>query len=137
MRKLIVIAAIVLAATTAEARETRSLTRADVQVAATDQAETVDKSSGATNTSEVATAPDVAKPADPPKFVARPAAVEPTPSQVAPTATTQPDTTDAFGADAAKLSTAKTVKADKPRHRQRDWTESRIIGELHRHGIYW
>ena len=132
MRKLIVIAAIVLAATTAEARETRSLTRADVQVAATDQAETVDKSSGATNTSEVATAPDVAKPADPPKFVARPAAVEPTPSQVAPTATTQPDTTDA-----AKLSTAKTVKADKPRHRQRDWTESRIIGELHRHGIYW
>jgi hypothetical protein len=132
VRKLIVIAAIVLAATTAEARETRSLTRADVQVAATDQAKTVDKSSGATNTSEVATAPDVAKPADPPKFVARPAAVEPTPSQVAPTATTQPDTTDA-----AKLSTAKTVKADKPRHRQRDWTESRIIGELHRHGIYW
>jgi hypothetical protein len=132
VRKLIVIAAIVLAATTAEARETRSLTRADVQVAATDQAKTVDKSSGATTTSEVATAPDVAKPADPPKFVARPAAVEPTPSRIAPAATTQPDTTDA-----AKLPTARIAKADKPRHRQRDWTESRIIGELHRHGIYW
>ena len=28
-------------------------------------------------------------------------------------------------------------KAEKPRRKQRYWTEGRIIGELHRHGIYW
>ena len=27
-------------------------------------------------------------------------------------------------------------RAEKPRHK-RYWTEGRIIGELHRHGIYW
>jgi hypothetical protein len=132
MRKLIVVAAVILASATAEAAQTRSLTRADVQVAATDQAKPPDASnpSEATKSSEAATAPDVAKPADPPKFVERPA-VEPMRSQTAPTAT-RPST-----ADVTRLSTAKTAKADKPRHQQSYWTESRIIGELHRHGIYW
>jgi hypothetical protein len=132
MRKLIVIAAMVLAAATAEAGQTRSLTRADVQVAAADPAKPVDASKilEVTKSSEAATAPDTAKPADPPKFVERPAAVEPARSQTAPV--TEPSPTDA-----AKPSTSGIAKADKPRHRQRDWTESRIIGELHRHGIYW
>jgi hypothetical protein len=30
----------------------------------------------------------------------------------------------------------KTARAEKPR-RKRYWNEARIIGELHRHGIYW
>jgi hypothetical protein len=134
MRKLIVIAAMVLASATAQAGQTRSLTRADVQVAATDPAKPVDgsKTSEVTKSSEAATAPDVAKPADPPKFVERPPAVEPTRSQPAPTAATQPSP-----ADVTTPSTAKAARADKPRHKQRYWTESRIIGELHRHGIYW
>ena len=133
MRKLIVIAAMVLVSATAEAAQTRSLTRADVQVAATDRAKPLDASepSEATRLSEAATAPDAAKPADPPKFVERPA-VEPMRSQTAPTAATQPST-----AEVTKLSTAKAAKAEKPRHQQRYWTESQIIGELHRHGIYW
>jgi len=133
MRRLIVVAAMILASATAEAAQTRSLTRADVQVAATDQAKPPDASNPleATKSSGAATAPDVAKPADPPKFVERPA-VEPMRSQTAPTIATQPST-----ADATKLSTEKPAKADKPRHQQSYWTESRIIGELHRHGIYW
>jgi hypothetical protein len=134
MRKLIVAVAMVVASTTAQAEQIRSLTRADVQVAATDQAKPADasKASETTKSSEAATAPDVAKPADPPKFVARPAPVEPTRSQAAPAAATQPSTTDV-----TKPSTSKTAKADRPRHKRRGWTESRIIGELHRHGIYW
>lgn len=132
MRELMVIAAMVLASTTAEAGRTRSLTRADVQVATTDQARPVDTPSEAPKSSEAAAAPDVAKPADPPRYVERPAAVEPTRSQTAPAAATQPSATDV-----TKPSTSRTAKADKPRHQQRYWTESRIIGELHRHGIYW
>ena len=129
MNKLIVIAAMVLVSTTAQAKQTRSLTRADVQVAATEQAKPVDASgtSVATKSSEVGTPADAAKPADPPKFVARPAAVEPTRPQAAPPS----------AADVTMPSTSRTAKADKPRRKHRDWTESRIIGELHRHGIYW
>jgi hypothetical protein len=32
--------------------------------------------------------------------------------------------------------TPQTAKTDKPKHKKY-WTEARIIGELHRHGIYW
>jgi hypothetical protein len=32
--------------------------------------------------------------------------------------------------------TASAPRAEKPR-RKRYWNEGRIIGELHRHGIYW
>jgi hypothetical protein len=133
MRKLIAIAAMVLASASAEAGQTRSLTRADLQVAATDPAQPVDASkTSEAKSSEAAITPDVAKPADPPKLVERPAAVEPTRSQPAPTAATQPSPSDV-----TTPSTAKAARADRPRHKQRDRTESRIIGELHRHGIYW
>ena len=134
MNKLIVIAAMVLVSTTAQAKQTRSLTRADVQVAATEQAKPVDASgtSVATKSSEVGTPADAAKPADTPKFVARPAAVEPTRPQAAPATVAPPS-----AADVTMPSTSRTAKADKPRRKHRDWTESRIIGELHRHGIYW
>ena len=62
------------------------------------------------------------KPAEASKYVERPAAVSTAP--------------EAPIADAAKPVAARTPRAErrKPRH---DWTEARIIGELHRHGIYW
>jgi len=77
------------------------------------------------------TTPAVAAPAETPKateapkYVDRPALVEP--KAVQPNA--QPATPVAEN-------TASAPKAEKPR-RQRYWTEGRIIGELHRHGIYW
>ena len=61
-----------------------------------------------------------ATPADAPKYVDRPAAVN--------TATAAP------AADAVKPAPVQKAERRKPR---RDWTEARIIGELHRHGIYW
>jgi hypothetical protein len=33
--------------------------------------------------------------------------------------------------------TASAPRAEKPRRKERYWTEGRIISELHRHGIYW
>ena len=72
--------------------------------------------------------------AEAPKYIERPTAVE-----------TKTDTpkADAPKADAPKVEQtaesakpAKTARAEKPRHK-RYWTEGRIIGELHRHGVYW
>jgi hypothetical protein len=111
MRKFILIAAMVLASATAQAGQSRSLTLAandDQPAAATDQAK------------EAAKPVEAPKAAETPTYVERPAAVE---------TTTQPPK-----ADAGKPVT--TAKADKPRHKNH-WTEARIIGELHRHGIYW
>ena len=117
MRKFILIAAMVLASVTAQAGQSRSLTRAanDQPAAATDQAKDQVK--------ETATPVETPKAAEAPKFVDRPAAVDAT------TTTAQPSK-----ADAGKPVT--TAKADKLR-RNNHWTEARIIGELHRHGIYW
>ena len=117
MRKFILIAAMVLASATAQAGQSRSLTLAanDQPAATTDQAKDQVK--------ETATPVETPKAAEAPKFVDRPAAVDAT------TTTAQPSK-----ADAGKPIT--TAKADKLR-RNNHWTEARIIGELHRHGIYW
>ena len=118
MRKFILIAAMVLASATAQAGQSRSLTLAannDQPAAATDQAKDQLK--------ETATPVETPKAAETPKFVDRPAAVDTT------TTAAQPSK-----ADAGKPVT--TAKADKLR-RNNHWTEARIIGELHRHGIYW
>jgi hypothetical protein len=60
-----------------------------------------------------------------PKYVERPALVEPKgePSDAQP----------------SKPVAAKTASVPKPRRTAHKgyWTEGRIIGELHRHGIYW
>ncbi len=131
MRQLILIAAMVLVSATAQAGQTRNLTLASAEgQAATDQAKPVEttQSSESSRSVEVTPPPDAAKPAETPKFVERPAAIGTAPTQCAP----QPTTTDA-----AKPATTQTAKADRPKHRQRGWTESQIIGELHRHGIYW
>jgi hypothetical protein len=117
MRKFILTAAMVLASATAQAGQSRSLTLAanDQPAATTDQAKDQVK--------ETATPVETPKAAEAPKFVDRPAAVDAT------TTTAQPSK-----AEAGKPVT--TAKADKLR-RNNHWTEARIIGELHRHGIYW
>jgi|SRR5450631_1127642 len=135
MRKLIVIAAIVLASTTAQAGQSRGLTLASADEPAAGAAPAkpgeASEISETSRSAEPATPSDVAKPADAPKFVERPAAVDTT-QAATPTAAAQPTE-----ADVAKPCTSQCAKADRPRHRPREWTESRIIGELHRHGIYW
>jgi len=108
MRQLILIATMVLASATAQAGQPRSLTLA---AANNDQP-------AATDQAQPAGAP---KPAETQNYVERPAAVEPaTPAQPPK-------------ADAGRRITAR---AERAKHRDR-WTEARIIGELHRHGIYW
>jgi hypothetical protein len=113
MRKFILVAAIALASASAQAgeiRETRNLTLAASDQAPVETLKAEDK------------VVDTAKPAEAPKFVDRPSAVG--------TAAEAPK------ADVAKPVAAATPKADKPKRRHY-WTEARIIGELHRHGIYW
>jgi len=109
MRKFILIAAMVLASATAQAGQSRSLT-----MAAND-----DQPAAATDQPKPVEAP---KAAETPTYVERPAALD-------TTTTTQPPKTD-VGKPVA------TAKADKLRHKHY-WTEARVIGELHRHGIYW
>ena len=132
MRKLILIAGFVMASAAAQAGEPRSLSMASdatpvVSPAAAPVAETP-------KTAEVAAPAEAPQAAEAPKFVERPALVE-------PAKTEQPKTEQTKAAqpnvEPAKPATEKTAsKAEKPRHK-RYWTELRIIGELHRHGIYW
>jgi len=121
MRKFVLIAAMVLASATAQAGQSRSLTLAandDQSAAATDQA----KDQAKDQVTQTAAPVETPKTAETLKFVERPAAVDTTTSA-------QPPKADA-GRPVA------TAKADKLR-RKNHWTEARIIGELHRHGIYW
>jgi hypothetical protein len=120
MRKFILIAALVLASASAQAAGSRSLTLAssdDQATAATEQPKPADTAQSA----DAPKAVEETKPAETPKYADRPAAVN--------TATDTPK------ADAAvKAAPVQKTERRKPR---RDWTEARIIGELHRHGIYW
>src|SRR5260370_23627746 len=116
MRKFILIAAMVLASATAQAGQSRSLTLAanDDQPAAADQAKDQVK--------ETAKPVEAPKATETPTYLERPAAVDTTTSAQPPKADTGKPVT--------------TANANKPRHGQY-WTQARIIGELHRHGIYW
>jgi hypothetical protein len=135
MRKFILIAGFVLASATAQA-EPRSLSLAgsDVQAAPTpaktvEMGKTAEAPQAETTKSDAtkSDAPKVETPkAEAPKYIERPAAVE-TPKAEAPKV-------EQTNVEPAKP--VKSAKADKPRHK-RYWTEGRIIGELHRHGIYW
>jgi len=80
--------------------------------------------------SDAAPAAETPKAVDTPKFIERPTLVEPKaePVQVQQS-TTAP-------AKPAARKTASTYRTEK-RYHKRYWTEGRIIGELHRHGIYW
>jgi hypothetical protein len=113
MRKLILIAALVLISASAQAGASRGLTMAaNDPPAAADQP----KATEAAKTE----APNTEAPkAETPKLVERPAA-ETTP--------------EAPRAD--QLRPTPDKKAEKPKHR-RESTEARVIYELHRHGIYW
>ena len=116
MRKFVLIAAMVLVSATAQAEQTRSLITASADEPAATQANQAEPSKA-----------DAATPAatsETPKFVERPAAVDATTPAEADSCKPTPRT--------AKIDT----KTDKPRHKKY-WTEARIVGELHRHGIYW
>jgi len=112
MRKFILIAALVLASASAQAAGSRSLSLAsnDDQTV-TEQPKAVEE-----------TKPVETPKAETPKYVDRPAAVN--------------MATETTKTDAVQPPTIPAPKVAKRKPR-RDWTEARIIGELHRHGIYW
>jgi hypothetical protein len=116
MRKFILIAALVLVSTTAQAGVSRGLT-----VASNDEPAAAEQPKAA----EAPKAVEAPKPAEAPKYVDRPAAVN--------------TTTEAPKADVAKPvadNNPQTPKVEKPK-RKRESTEACVIYELHRHGIYW
>jgi hypothetical protein len=139
MRKFVLIAAMILASATAQAGQSRNLS----PVAANDEqpATTTTTAAPQPKAAEIDApqfqAPTPPAPPAPPAYEARPPAVAPvatTPSAAPPLATAPPTTTaiPPAKADAPR----KTAKAGRGR-RGGAMTEARIIGELHRYGIYW
>jgi hypothetical protein len=136
MRKFLLATAFVLISAAAQAGQSRSLSVASVdeQPAATLVKAADATSTVPTNTLQASTASNQSTPLkcaetstpDAAKFAERPPGVNASP---ATTAATQPQP-----ADAAR--TSRHARASRPRH-MNDWTEARIVGELHRHGIYW
>jgi hypothetical protein len=136
MRKLILIAGFVLASATAQAGEPRSLSLASDAPSAAAPAPAA--AAPAAETPKTAEAPQET---EAPKYTERPALVE-TKSEPAKTEQVKTEQPMAEQSKAAQSNVdpakpGKTAsRAEKPRHK-RYWTEGRIIGELHRHGIYW
>jgi hypothetical protein len=131
MRKIILVAAMVLASASAQAGGPRSLSLASSSETAAPQ--TTNATAAPTQMSEAA-----APAAESPKYLDRPPAV----SLSAPPAATTPEApkpataTSTTSAPTTAPAAKTTAKAEKPKHK-RTWTEGRIISELHRHGIYW
>jgi hypothetical protein len=138
MRKLLLVTAMVLISASAQAGQSRSLSLASVddQTAAT-QAKTADATTtqnSATSAQPAAIKSAETSPSDTPKFVERPPGVNTVPATTAPaTATTSARSQPT---EAARPVASHAAKASRGKHKT-DWTEVRIIGELHRHGIYW
>jgi hypothetical protein len=130
MRKFILIAGLVLVSATAQAGE-RSLSMTSDTPSVTAPAKAADTSKTA-EVQPAAGAPQAveAPPAEAPKYVERPPVVDP--KSELPTAMEQ----NPGPAKPYTERTAPAPRAAKPRH-TRYWNEARIIGELHRHGIYW
>jgi hypothetical protein len=126
MRKIILIAAMVLTSASAQAGGSRSLSLAANESAPVQ--EVTATTPATTNTVKMSETTPVS---EAPKYVDRPPAI----STSAPAAASIPSPAPAPAAAAAKP-VAKTAKASRPRHKDH-WTAGRIIGELHRHGIYW
>ena len=130
MRKIILVAAMMLASASAQAGGSRGLSLAAAGEQASALQTTTPASTAMTQVSEAAPATEA------PKYSDRPPAV----SLSAPAAAAAPAATTPAAASApvatAKPATRTTAKADKPKPK-RSWTERRIISELHRHGIYW
>lgn len=113
MRKFVLIAAMLLASASAQAGQTRGLT-----IASND-----DQVPVAQSTSDEAAKPsDPLRPIETPKYAER-APLDTTPAPAAPKA------------DKA-MAKAKPI-ASIERKRRHESTEARVIGELHRYGIYW
>jgi flagellar hook-length control protein FliK len=129
MRKLLLVTAMVLISASAEAGQSRSLSLASVD----EQAATPSKPADTTAQSNANAAQPIAiksaetSATDTPKYVERPPGVTAAPA----TTSTQPQSTDTV-----QPAASHAAKAGRSRHRT-DWSEARIIGELHRHGIYW
>jgi hypothetical protein len=129
MRTFILITAMVLASATAQAGERSLSVSGSDTSAATAPAGSASAQMVETPVSETAapaaTTGDTPVAGETPKYVERPALVEPKgePSDAQP----------------SKPVAAKTASVPKPRRTAHKgyWTEGRIIGELHRHGIYW
>jgi outer membrane biosynthesis protein TonB len=128
VRKFVLIAAMVLVSATAQAGESRGLSLVSVETPAAPAQQPAAAEPVKVQTAQTTeTATPAAPPAETPKFVERPAAID--------TTTTPPAQPKADSAKPVPQAKADT-KADRPRHKKY-WTEARIIGELHRHGIYW
>jgi hypothetical protein len=136
MRTLILIAGLVLASATAQAGDNRSLSLAGSD-APTTSAPAKSTAPAAPQTAEAPQAAETPK-AGAPKYIERPAIVEP--KQAAPKA--EPSYGESAKESARESSrpvaerTDAAPRAAKPR-KKRYWSETRIINELHRHGIYW
>jgi hypothetical protein len=120
MRKYVLIAALVLVSATAQAGATRGPNLGPNLASNDEPTATAAQPKEQPKATEAPPAVETAKPADVPKFVDRPAPVS--------------TTADTPKAEVTKP--AKTAKADKPKRRHY-WSEARIIGELHRYGVYW
>lgn len=134
MRKILLIAALVLASASAQAAGPRSLSLAASNEQATTQPVT-------SNTTVAQSTDATAKPTDAPAYVERPSAVSTTAPAATPATTSAPaaaptQTATTTTEPAAQTTIKTAAKTSKPKHRAY-WTEGRIIGELHRHGIYW
>jgi hypothetical protein len=143
MRKYIFIAGFVLASAAAQAGD-RSLSLGGVETKA------APAPAKATDTSKTAEAPQAA---EAPKYVERPAVVEPK-LETSKTETSNTETARPRAARAARMNrpaagpasagparpvarrTAYMSRTARP-HRVRYQIAARIIGALHRHGIYW
>jgi hypothetical protein len=141
MRKMILIAAAtMLLAPVAQAGGSRSLslstddTSASVASRATDGRRAAD----ATNPAATTPAPVAAAPAMQAAIAAvapAPVVAATTPAQAAPTA---PATAAPDMRQTERVRPSHRTRAGRPsRPEYQRWTRNRIIGELHRHGIYW
>jgi hypothetical protein len=120
MRKLILISAMVLVSATAHAAGQRSLTLASSDEPA----------------KSVETKPADTTAAETPKYVERPSVVDTNAAQPAAQCQPAPTTADAPKTAATKTAATDFAATGKPKRRPQS-TESRIVSELHRHGIYW
>lgn len=127
MRKFILVAGFVLASAAAQAGDNRSLSLTSDPLAppATARASDSSQTAQAPQATQAPEATETPK-AETPKYVERPALVD-TKAEPASKESSKPSATK----------TASAPRAEKPRRKQRYWTEGRIISELHRHGIYW
>ena len=119
MRKFLLITAIVLASATAHAGDPRSLSLAGDEPAKTVEIKPAETKAAETTAAEV------------PKYVERPSVVDTNAAQ--PAVQCQPAPTTA---EAPKTAPRDFATTDRPK-RRRPSTQSRVIAELHRHGIYW